>query len=711
MKSMRLMISLARPAALLALLTTLAAPMLMRAETVLSFPGNPASPGALLLPSDPTALSFGITNDFAVEMFLMLEGSGVATETVFANMAVNNTLATGGPGWGLYAQGGSLRVYGTSYHDPVSKTGLRNILMQPVNVSTGVWHHVVVNFVRSSSVDLYVDGKLAQKISQNSYNVDSSNGYRVGLNPADRDPFFGKVDELRIWERARTPAEIRTAAETKSALGSTEKSLRFNYSFNESDGLVLSTGPVQMGLPAQLRGIARVEDPSLVLGPPVPPPTDFALAFDGVNQSARTGIDGALLAGDEFTVEYWFKGRRLLSAVRLQPSTGATWMVSGHGAPTQVNNIVNPGTGNVSARVDSAVPVNDGLWHHVALTWQRGAVSGLRSYLDGVVRGLGNTDATPFPGIEAPIWLGSFNGTSEFMDGMIDEVRIWKRVLPASEIEQHAREPRRLLGEEPGLAAYFNFNDKDPAGPVDLVSGKRGTFSNTGAGAYVPTELVYGEPLPDPRAAAGLWLGEVTLRAVTEVAGNTTNASPAGGVFDFNIILHSASNGVVRLLKDVTIMQKRNAASNLTEIVLLTDEGLIPNFEGVIKRAGKLVGMRYSSAFSQFDGQSLPLAGIMGYGGTLVGTNTIAATQPGNPFFHKYHPQHRNPSDLQGNGYSISRQLKITFDAKRPSSVSSRDRLTGIYRETFVGLHKVPITAEGEIQLQRISLVNKLNNQ
>jgi hypothetical protein len=139
------------------------------------------------------------------------------------------------------------------------------------------------------------------------------------------------------------------------------------------------------------------------------------------------------------------------------------------------------------------------------------------------------------------------------------------------------------------------------AGPLDLVSGKRGTFSNTGAGAYVPTDIVYGEPLPNPQAAAGLWLGEVSLRAVTEVTGNTTNAATAGGVFDFNIILHADSNGVVRLLKDVTIMQKRNAASNLTEIVLLTDEGLIPNFEGVIKRAGRLVGMRYSSAFSQFE--------------------------------------------------------------------------------------------------------------
>ena len=67
MKAMRLMIPLPRPAALLALLTALLFPAVLRAETVLSFPGNPAVPGALLLSPDPSGFSFGRTNDFAVK--------------------------------------------------------------------------------------------------------------------------------------------------------------------------------------------------------------------------------------------------------------------------------------------------------------------------------------------------------------------------------------------------------------------------------------------------------------------------------------------------------------------------------------------------------------------------------------------------------------------------------------------------------------------
>lgn len=700
-----------KPTAWIGLLIGLWLAASAQAESVLSFPGNPASPGALVFWPDPTAMHFAPTQDYAVEMFVFLNGGGTGTETVFGNLDINTSLAEGGPGWGLFATGASLRVYATSYYDNVGKTGVRNVPMQPVNVTTGQWHHVVVNFIRKSAVDLYVDGALQQRVAQVDYNFDSTNVYRAGLGPKNRYPFNGKIDELRIWERARTEAEIKAAAQTRAALGATEKDLRFNYTFNESDGDALSTGPVQSGLPARLDGISRVIDPSLVLGPPIPPPTDFAMSFNGVNQSIKTALDGAVLAGDAFTIEYWYKGRRLLSAVRLQPEVGSQWMVSGHGAPAQANNLVNTGDANVSTRVDSAVPVHDGLWHHVALTWQRGTVSGMRSYLDGTLRGLANTPNVPFPLIDASIWLGSFNGNREFLEGSLDEVRIWKRALTQEEISQSALGRRRLSGEEVGLAAYFDFNDRSAAGPLEILSNKRGAFNNMGVDAYVPMELVFGEPLPDPKAAAGLWLGEVSLKTVTQVTGNSTNPVPAGGTFDFNILLHTDSNGVVRLLKDVTIMQKVNTASNLTEIVLLTDETLIPSYQGVIKRAGKLVGMRYSSAFSQFDGQSLQLAGAMGAGGQVAGTNTIPAAQPGNPFFHKYHPTHRNPTDLKGSPYNLSRQLQITFDAKKGAASLNRDRLTGTYRETFTGLHKVPITAQGEIQLQRISLVNKLNNK
>ena len=56
---------------------------------------------------------------------------------------------------------------------------------------------------------------------------------------------------------------------------------------------------------------------------------DYALNFSG-GQAVETPITGAQLAGDELTIEYWFKGSKMLSAVRIQDGSSA-WIVAGWG--------------------------------------------------------------------------------------------------------------------------------------------------------------------------------------------------------------------------------------------------------------------------------------------------------------------------------------------------------------------------------------------
>ncbi len=51
-------------------------------------------------------------------------------------------------------------------------------------------------------------------------------------------------------------------------------------------------------------------------------------------------------------------------------------------------------------------------------------------------------------------------------------------------------------------------------------------------------------------AAAGLWIGEVTLASVTHAAGNTN--APTVDKAQMRLLLHVSTDGTVRLLKDVT---------------------------------------------------------------------------------------------------------------------------------------------------------------
>lgn len=444
---------------------------------------------------------------------------------------------------------------------------------------------------------------------------------------------------------------------------------------------------------------------------------DYALTFSG-GQSVETPITGAQLAGDELTIEYWFKGTRMLSAARIQDG-GYYWVVAGWGGGTGTSgatplHLLKPAPFQ-DLNVGSATSVQDGTnWHHIALTYKRNSSQGIVSYVDGLAVERKAAPDVPIPAINGKVWLGALNGTQEYLLGTLDEVRIWKRALGDAEILDHARNPRRLTGRETSLVGYFPFNETGVTATREVVGGQDATLRNfTDSGRVTQTGVNFAPPPSDP-AAAGLWLGEVSLNRVNEVfdgAADTATPRTAGGEFDFNLILHADTNGTVRLLKDVTLMQKRNSASNLTEIVLITDDTLLPNYDGVVKRAGKLVGLRYSSSFFPFAGQALTCAGGLGLRNGVLVTNLVPASLPTSPFRHLYHPTHKDPRDLQNKPYDVERRIEMTFNDQKLGVGEGRDSLTGTYRETILGLHKVPLIAEGTVSLRRLSLVNKLNNQ
>ena len=69
----------------------------------------------------------------------------------------------------------------------------------------------------------------------------------------------------------------------------------------------------------------------------------------------------------------------------------------------------------------------DGNWHHIAFTWKRNTTNGFKSYLDGALVQQRNSANVNLPVITSGGYLGAYNGTSEFLNGTLDEVRIWKR--------------------------------------------------------------------------------------------------------------------------------------------------------------------------------------------------------------------------------------------------------------------------------------------
>ena len=176
------------------------------------------------------------------------------------------------------------------------------------------------------------------------------------------------------------------------------------------------------------------------------------LNFDGINDyvSLPNTLPTMLTntSTTEFTIEYWFKGTSFQSAVRFQSGSG--FIVAGWNGLHIISS-----DGGTAGGINVGAGATDGNWHHIAVTWKKNTLNGFRSYLDGVLIAQRNSANVNLPSIFSGGYLGAYNGSSEFMNGSLDEVRIWTRALSQAEISTN-----RFIELNSGTAllASYHFN-------------------------------------------------------------------------------------------------------------------------------------------------------------------------------------------------------------------------------------------------------------
>ncbi|MFB8796399.1 MAG: LamG-like jellyroll fold domain-containing protein [Microcoleus sp.] len=197
-------------------------------------------------------------------------------------------------------------------------------------------------------------------------------------------------------------------------------------------------------------------------------PVDYGVVnFDGNGDYIQTVAK--LPTGDEITIEYWFKGTSLQSAVRQQDASN--FIVAGWSGLHIISTDGNTGGG---IKVGDAA--TNGSWHHIAMTWKRNTTNGFVSYLDGVLVTQRTSGNNALPAMNASVFIGCYNGGSEFTNGQIAEVRIWNKARTQAEIQANMN--KRLTGKEANLVAYFPLNLVETGKVLDLVSGNSGTVVN-----------------------------------------------------------------------------------------------------------------------------------------------------------------------------------------------------------------------------------------
>ena len=206
----------------------------------------------------------------------------------------------------------------------------------------------------------------------------------------------------------------------------------------------------------------------------------YALSFDGVEEYVETTLDD--LSGSELTIEYWFNGSYNHSAVRQQD--GGDYVVAGYDDEHILSN--DGGTNGIDVGDDD----EDGQWHHVAMTWEQNTTNGFTSYLDGELIDQRNSGNNPITDINANVFFGSKYGSSQFMNGSIDEVRIWDISRTSQDIRENMY--LNLSRYENGLVGYWQFNEGTGNSVTEHIKNNPGTLYNMDGGNWIDSSVTGG---------------------------------------------------------------------------------------------------------------------------------------------------------------------------------------------------------------------------
>jgi hypothetical protein len=191
------------------------------------------------------------TQGFAANTVVPLVAKGRAEQESPANLNMNYFL-------GIYDPTGT-RALAADFEDAAS--GLNHAVCTTTSLPTSGWHHVAATYSPSGGWKLYIDG-VAQPLSTACTTCSGGNctttpgatpepgsiqhfavGTAMNSTGAAEGRYAGKMDEVRVWNVERTPAEIFDA---RDDLITTATNLIGHYGFDDSTASD-STAPAENG--------------------------------------------------------------------------------------------------------------------------------------------------------------------------------------------------------------------------------------------------------------------------------------------------------------------------------------------------------------------------------------------------------------------------------------------------------------------------------
>ena len=186
------------------------------------------------------------------------------------------------------------------------------------------------------------------------------------------------------------------------------------------------------------------------------------LNLDGANDKLVTANSLAL---SSHTFEMWVKNPGTEDLVGLignaQPN-GTDPFFQLEAAATDGKLLYQIFNGTTTVHYTSSLTALDGTWHHVAASYNA-ADGAIRLYVDGVedtgvVQSQGTSNLAGVS-VTDNLQIGPEHGENHFMDGGVDDVRVWADVRTAAEISENY--DQQIRGNEADLKLYYRMDDSN----------------------------------------------------------------------------------------------------------------------------------------------------------------------------------------------------------------------------------------------------------
>ncbi len=431
--------------------------------TALRFDGA-AENNCVTVPNSP---DLELTGNFTMEAWVRPEGSLLGDTILFKEMEPES-----GPSYifsvGLNEAG---KLEG-SFLESGEGEEVQEVVA-PKALPEHKWSHVAYTF-DGTKQRLYVNGELVATHAASVGTVASSGPLQIGCAKGwESDYFWGKIDEVRIYDRTLPVGEIE--ADRDGAIQTPPSPLpAAAFSFDAGEGEVAEDflGSHEGTIEGATWTEGRFGN---------------ALYFDGAAENNCVTVPDSpeLQLSESFTVEAWVRPEGSLVGdtilfKELEAESGPSYIFSiGFNEAGQLEgSFLETEGGEVVQEVVAPESLPEKKWSHVAFSFDG---EKQKLYVNGELAAThkGGIGATPS---EGPLQIGCAKGwESDYFWGKIDEVRIYHRALTAGEVEADRDAPIQTPPSAEPVAAY-TLDEGEGMTAADLTGVHNGTVEGAAWG-------------------------------------------------------------------------------------------------------------------------------------------------------------------------------------------------------------------------------------